>query len=79
VQVSLDGGKTWQGAETKAPLSKWAWVLWRYDWKPTSKGKYKIMVRGIDKAGKVQESGSIFSRSLSEGEKGYHTVKVKVV
>jgi DMSO/TMAO reductase YedYZ molybdopterin-dependent catalytic subunit len=79
VQVSLDGGKTWHMADMKPPLSKWAWVLWRYGWKPARKGKYKIVVRGIDKAGKVQEKGGLFEKSLSEGAKGYHTVKVKVV
>jgi DMSO/TMAO reductase YedYZ molybdopterin-dependent catalytic subunit len=79
VQVSLDDGKTWHEAETKEPLSQWAWVLWRYDWRPGKKGMYTITVRGIDKAGKVQESGSLFARSYPNGAKGYHSVDVKVV
>jgi DMSO/TMAO reductase YedYZ molybdopterin-dependent catalytic subunit len=79
VQVSFDKGNTWQDAVTKEPLSRWAWVLWRYDWKPEKKVKYTITVRGIDKAGKVQESGSLFSRSFPDGAKGYHSVDVKVV
>jgi DMSO/TMAO reductase YedYZ molybdopterin-dependent catalytic subunit len=79
VQVSLDGGKTWHMADTKPPLSKWAWVIWRYGWKPAKRGKYKIAVRGIDKAGKVQEKGGLFEKSLSAGAKGWHTVTVRVV
>jgi DMSO/TMAO reductase YedYZ molybdopterin-dependent catalytic subunit len=79
VQVSLDDGKTWHEAETKAPLSRWAWVLWRYDWRPEKKGKYAITVRGIDKAGNIQESGSLFGRSYPDGATGYHSVEVPVV
>ncbi len=82
VQVSLNNGKTWNDTETKEPLSKWAWVLWRYDWKPAKEGSYTIKVRGIDKTGKVQESGSLFGslfRSFPNGTKGQHSVDVKVV
>lgn len=79
VQVSLDDGKTWNDTETREPLSKWAWVLWRYDWRPSKDGKYTIKVRGIDKAGKVQESGRLFARSYPGGAKGIHSVDVKVV
>lgn len=79
VQVSVDGEKIWLDAETKAPMSKWAWVLWRYEWEPVKKGTYTITVRGIDKAEKVQEPGSLFERSYPNGAKGYHSVDVKVV
>ena len=79
VQVSLDDGKTWHDTETKEPLSKWAWVLWRYDWKPAKEGKYTIKVRGIDKGGKVQESGRLFARTYPDGAKGIHSVDVRVV
>jgi hypothetical protein len=79
VQVSFDDRETWHEAETKEPLSRWAWVLWRYDLRPKKKGKYTITVRGIDKSGKVQESGSLFSRSYPNGAKGYHSVDVKFV
>jgi hypothetical protein len=79
VQVSFDKGNTWQDAKTKEPLSRWAWVLWQYDWKPDKKGKHTITVRGIDKAGKIQESGSLFAKSYPDGAKGYHSVYVKVV
>jgi DMSO/TMAO reductase YedYZ molybdopterin-dependent catalytic subunit len=81
VQVSLDDKKTWHEAELKPPLSKWAWTLWRYDWKPEGKREYTIAVRGIDRAGKVQESPSFFGRLLGtfpDGSKGLHSVNVKV-
>lgn len=80
VQVSLDGKRTWHDADLKTPLSKWAWTLWRYDWKPTKEGEYTITVRGFDRTGKVQESPSLFGRlfrSFPAGSKGLHSVSVK--
>ena len=81
VQVSIDKGKTWNEAELKPPLSKWAWTLWRYDWNPAKKGEYTIMVRGIDQKGNPQESGSLLGkvlRTFPDGAKGYHSVDVIV-
>jgi DMSO/TMAO reductase YedYZ molybdopterin-dependent catalytic subunit len=81
VQVSLDDKSTWQEAELKKPLSKWSWVLWRYDWKPSKEGEYTITVRAFDRSGKVQESPSLFGRllgSFPDGSKGLHSVNVKV-
>jgi DMSO/TMAO reductase YedYZ molybdopterin-dependent catalytic subunit len=81
VQVSLDNKKTWQEAEIKKPLSQWSWVLWRYDWKPAREGDYTIIVRGIDRSGKVQESPSLFGKlfgTFPDGAKGLHSVDVRV-
>jgi DMSO/TMAO reductase YedYZ molybdopterin-dependent catalytic subunit len=80
VQVSIEGGR-WKEAELKEPLSKWAWTLWRYDWKPSKAGTYEIRVRGFDRAGKAQESGGLFGRILGafpDGAKGIHSVRVNV-
>jgi DMSO/TMAO reductase YedYZ molybdopterin-dependent catalytic subunit len=81
VQVSFDKGQTWKDAHTKAPLSKWSWLLWEYDWKPTGEGKHTIEVRGIDRSGKVQESGSLLGRitgSFPDGSRGIHEAAVTV-
>lgn len=79
VQISLDDGDTWKDANLKEPLSKWSWVLWQYDWKPAKAGRYTIKVRGTDKSGKVQESGSLFARTFPDGARGIHSVSVRVV
>ena len=81
VQVSLDKGKTWVEANVKAPLSKWAWSVWEFDWKPTRAGQYSLQVRGIDRSGKIQESASLLGRvtgSFPSGAKGIHEVDVTV-
>jgi DMSO/TMAO reductase YedYZ molybdopterin-dependent catalytic subunit len=81
VQVSVDNRKTWQDAEMKPPLSRWSWVLWRYDWKPSGEGEYTIFIRAFDKDGKIQESGTLFGsflKSFPDGAKGLHSVNIKV-
>lgn len=83
VQISLDDGRTWDDAEIKPPFSKWAWTLWRFDWKPVKEGSYTIKVRGINRAGKIQESasliGDIFNTTYPDGARGQHAVNVLVV
>ncbi len=82
VEVSLDGGKTWNETETKKPLSRWAWTLWRYDWKPEKAETYTLKVRGIDSSGKAQESGTLLGKvfgTFPDGAKGIHSVDVRAV
>jgi len=77
VQVSIDGAD-WQEAEVRKPLSRWAWSLWRFDWKPRPKGPYAIRVRAFDREGKLQESPPLESVDTHiEGSKGIHSIKVK--
>lgn len=81
VQVSLDDKETWHDAELKPPLSKWAWTLWRYDWKPSEEKAYTITVRGIDSKGNIQDAGSLFGSltgTYPDGARGYHSVRVRV-
>jgi DMSO/TMAO reductase YedYZ molybdopterin-dependent catalytic subunit len=79
VQVSTDAGKTWHDAQLKPPLSKWAWTLWRYDWKRSKEGEFTLKVRGFDQAGKIQESPSLLGRitgTFPDGARGIHSVNV---
>jgi len=55
VEVSADGGRTWQSAQLGAePESRWAWRAWRYRWEPSSTGRYELCARASDAAGNVQ-------------------------
>jgi DMSO/TMAO reductase YedYZ molybdopterin-dependent catalytic subunit len=76
VEVSTDGGNTWQSANIKDPLSNHCWVLWALDWIPQNKGKYNIVVRATDKAGNLQtaEIRDIYPN----GSTGYHSVEETV-
>jgi DMSO/TMAO reductase YedYZ molybdopterin-dependent catalytic subunit len=76
VEVSTDGGNTWQPADIKDPLSANSWVLWALDWIPQNKGRYNIVVRATDKAGNIQ-SGEV--RDIyPNGATGYHSVEEEI-
>ncbi|HET6948410.1 MAG TPA: molybdopterin-dependent oxidoreductase [bacterium] len=76
VEVSTDGGKTWQRADVKAPVGPFTWVLWAALWKPTARGEYTLKVRAKDGGGVVQIAKD--TRTLPDGASGYHTLRVRV-
>jgi len=58
VQVSTDGGRTWDDAVLKTALSPYTWRLWMYEWRPGRAGTYRILARSFDGSGRVQTSSS---------------------
>lgn len=54
IEISTDGGATWQQAEIKAPLSPFTWVLWNKPWAPPQAGKHRLVVRATDGRGNLQ-------------------------
>ncbi|PSQ35112.1 hypothetical protein BRD08_07825 [Halobacteriales archaeon SW_10_66_29] len=55
VEVSLDGGETWNDAELTERLSTGdGWRQWRYE-ADVEPGEYDVVVRAIDDNGEVQE------------------------
>jgi DMSO/TMAO reductase YedYZ molybdopterin-dependent catalytic subunit len=76
VEVSTDGGNTWQTTTIKDPLSSNSWVLWALDWIPQNKGKYNIVVRATDKAGILQTAE--IRDNYPNGATGYHSVEENV-
>ena len=76
VEVSIDGGKSWQTAIIKEPLSNYTWVLWATEWNPSAAGSYSIIVRATDKMGKVQTPE--YQNPFPNGSTGYHRVHINV-
>ena len=70
IEVSTDGGKTWEQAEIKAPLSPYTWSLWHRQWIPQQSGKHKIIVRATDGRGVTQTSQ--YAPPAPDGSSGYH-------
>jgi sulfane dehydrogenase subunit SoxC len=54
VEVSADGGQSWDDAELQDQPSSIAWREWSYRWQPPSAGDYELSVRATDSAGRVQ-------------------------
>ena len=49
----MDGGKNWKAAKLGKDQDKYAWRLFEIPWKATE-GKYTLMARAKDSAGRVQ-------------------------
>lgn len=75
VEVSTDGGNTWNQAFIKQPLSPFSWVLWAYSWTPAP-GQYVLKVRATDGTGNLQDSTT--TNPFPNGATGYNQVKVTV-
>lgn len=53
VDVSTDGGKTWNAAKFANPSSKYGWRVWQFDW-AAKEGKYSLLSRATNAAGVSQ-------------------------
>lgn len=63
VEISTDGGSSWNAAELGKDQAKYAWRLWSYEWKPAKSGDYAIMSRATDSQGRVQPSAAEWNPS----------------
>ena len=54
VEVSADGGVSWDDARLGAQTSRWAWRAWEWDWNAVEPGSYELCCRATDSAGNVQ-------------------------
>lgn len=75
VQISLDGGQTWQNAKITQSPSQYSWVIWQYDWQATP-GRYTIVARALDGTGNLQEQTE--AAPYPAGASGWHTIAVRV-
>lgn len=54
VEVSVDGGATWEGASLADSVSPFAWSSWTHRWDPAGPGDYELWCRARDRAGNQQ-------------------------
>jgi DMSO/TMAO reductase YedYZ molybdopterin-dependent catalytic subunit len=74
VEVSTDGGATWNTAKIKDPLSQYTWVLWNAQLNLARNSMHKIVVRATDKTGNIQTD--VYADPFPNGATGYDTVNV---
>jgi DMSO/TMAO reductase YedYZ molybdopterin-dependent catalytic subunit len=76
VEVSSDGGTTWNSAEVIPPVTPNVWSFWQATWQPAKRGSYTLVVRATDGTGKLQTGAS--SDTFPVGATGYHLIQVVV-
>lgn len=78
VEISTNGGETWDEARKIYESGPRVWVFWEYRWTPESAGDYTLIVRAYDGTGELQETErrDSFPR---EGDTGLHRVTATVV
>lgn len=76
VEVSVDGGQTWQDAALQPPLGPYTWVYWAHAWTPTQPGNTAILVRATDGTGTAQTADQ--ADPIPDGATGYHRIQVSV-
>jgi len=76
VEVSVDGGTTWQRASLQPPLSDQTWVFWNWTRRPAAPGMYTIVARATDGTGKLQTEEK--RGTVPNGATGWHEIKIVV-
>jgi DMSO/TMAO reductase YedYZ molybdopterin-dependent catalytic subunit len=61
VEVSLDGGVSWQTPHLERAKGKHSWVRWEVPWMPTEPGEYEFLARATDKLGRTQPDAVPFN------------------
>jgi DMSO/TMAO reductase YedYZ molybdopterin-dependent catalytic subunit len=75
VEVSADGGATWNEARLAKQLALDTWRQWVYEW-DANPGRYTLQVRATDGEGEIQTAKQ--TPPHPSGATGYHTVGVTV-
>jgi DMSO/TMAO reductase YedYZ molybdopterin-dependent catalytic subunit len=75
VEVSTDGGETWNTARLAKQLAEDTWRQYVYDWE-AKPGDYTIQVRATDGNGETQTASK--APPHPSGATGYHTIDVTV-
>jgi DMSO/TMAO reductase YedYZ molybdopterin-dependent catalytic subunit len=75
VEVSTDGGETWNMARLAKQLAEDTWRQYVYDWE-ANPGDYTLQVRATDGTGETQTATK--APPHPSGATGYHTIDVTV-
>jgi len=62
VEVTVDGGATWDPAELGPSAGPWAWRGWSFPWPVTEPGAYAVSARATDATGRTQPADQPWNR-----------------
>ncbi len=57
VEISVDGGASWQDAALDPELGRYSWRRWRFAWTPARPGAHGLLVRATNADGDTQHDG----------------------
>jgi DMSO/TMAO reductase YedYZ molybdopterin-dependent catalytic subunit len=77
VEISTDGGRSFDQALLRRPLSPVAWSQWAYRWVPEESGRALLVVRAADGTDDLQTAAT--ARPHPAGATGYHRVELEVI
>lgn len=77
VEVTTDGGETWNDATIYYPGTDLTWSLWSFDWTPEEPGEYRVYSRAVDGNGDPQPSEA--RGIVPQGAQGYNIATATVV
>ena len=77
VEVSTDGGSTWNEARIATLMEPNVWVQFAYEWQLPPSGRYEIVARATDSEGDTQPATDQ-GVDLYDGRTGWHRVPVDV-
>jgi DMSO/TMAO reductase YedYZ molybdopterin-dependent catalytic subunit len=63
VEVSSDGGASWQAAELGKDHARYSWRLWNHKFKAPKSGDYVLMARATDSQGRTQPQTAAWNPS----------------
>ena len=76
VEVSVDGGETWNEGELAEPIAAHAWRRWRYAFDAPNRTEFDVVVRAVRRDGTVQTEERTDPRP--GGSTGWHRLTVEV-
>lgn len=63
VEISIDGGASWNDAQLGKDYARYSWRLWTYKWKVVTSGAYVILSRATDSQGRTQPASAVWNPS----------------
>ena len=75
VEISADGGATWEAAHLLGKSQPYVWRLWEKIWLPPRPGRYSLMARATDTQGRVQP---MERDALLENYMIHHVIPVEI-
>lgn len=81
VEVSIDGGRTWNEATLTRGTTPYVWTPWGYVFRNVSAGQWRLMVRATDNAGVRQDQmeAGILADVFPNGTSAIHSILIDVI